>query len=70
MSVFVEYEHLHNILYNLCIGLGIVQCEHTIKTVYNLTLITLALLTQAGALLYVWEIGTTRLIWLVEIFGL
>ena len=68
MSVFVEYEHLHNILYNLCIGLGIVQCEHTIKTVYNLTL---ARLPQASALLYVWvEIGTSHLIWLVEIFGL
>ena len=68
MSVFVEYEHLHNILYNLCIGLGTVQCEHAIKTVYNLTL---AGLPQTGALLYVWvEIGTTRLIWLVELFGL
>ena len=50
MSVFVKYEHLHNILYNLCIGLGIVQCEHTIKTVYNLTLVRLS---QATALLYV-----------------
>ena len=68
MSVFVEYEHLHNILYNLCIGLGTLECEHTIKTVYNLTL---ARLSQATALLYVWvEIGTTRLIWLVEFFGL
>ena len=33
MSVFVQYQHLHTILWNLFfIGFSVGQCEHTIST--------------------------------------
>ena len=41
MVVSVQCEHLHTILYNpfiigVCIGLGIRQCEHTIKSLHSI----------------------------------